>query len=60
MSDKNISRREALKKMGVFAAGAALSANGLTAASNLNLRSDKKMKVLAKYTILIHRHLMKK
>lgn len=47
MSDKNISRREALKKMGVFAAGAALSASGLTAASNLNLKSDKKMKVLA-------------
>ena len=38
MSDKNISRREALKKMGVFAAGAALSASGLTAASNLNLK----------------------
>ena len=47
MSNKNISRREAPKKMGVFAAGAALSASGLTAASNLNLKSDKKMKVLA-------------
>lgn len=44
---KNISRREALKTMGALAAGAALSASGLTAANNLNLKGDKKMKVLA-------------
>lgn len=42
-----MSRREALKKMGAFATGAALSASGLTAASNLNLESNKKMQVLA-------------
>lgn len=42
---KNITRREALKKMGVFAAGAALSAGGLTAANHLE--SNRKMKVLA-------------
>lgn len=45
--DKNITRREALKKMGVFAAGAALSAGGLTAASNLNFNGSKKMKIVA-------------
>lgn len=45
--EQNMTRREALKKMGAFAAGAALSASGLTAASNLNLKNGKKMKVLA-------------
>lgn len=37
---RNMPRREALKKMGVFAAGAALSASGLAAASNLHLKRD--------------------
>lgn len=46
-NDKSMSRREALKTMGVFAAGAALSASGLTAANSLHLKSDRKMKVLA-------------
>lgn len=46
-NEKNMSRREALKIMGVFAAGAALNTNGVSAANNLNLKSDKKMKVLA-------------
>ena len=45
--DKNMTRREALKKMGAFAAGAALSAGGLTAANNLNFNGNRKMKVLA-------------
>ena len=42
-----MSRREALKTTGVFAAGAALNASGLATASNLNMKSDRKMKVLA-------------
>ncbi|MDO4163718.1 MAG: flavodoxin family protein [Bacteroides sp.] len=47
-SKKNMTRREALKTMGAFAAGAALSASGLTAANKLNLKEEKKtMKVLA-------------
>lgn len=46
-NEKNMSRRKALKTMGAFAAGAALSTSGLSAASNLNLKSNKKMKVLA-------------
>lgn len=46
-NEKSMSRREALKKMGVFAAGAALGTSGLTAANNLHLNSDRKMKVLA-------------
>ena len=44
-NENNITRREALKKMGVVAAGAALSASGLTAANHL--KSNRKMKVLA-------------
>lgn len=44
-NENNMTRREALKKMGVFAAGAALSASGLTAANHL--KSNRKMKVLA-------------
>lgn len=48
MNDKkDMSRRRALKTMGALAAGAVMSASGLSAASNVNLRSDKKMKVLA-------------
>lgn len=46
-NEKNMSRRKALKTMGALAAGAALSTSGLSAASNLNLKSNKKMKVLA-------------
>ena len=42
-----MSRREALKTTGVFAAGAALNASGLATVSNLNMKSDRKMKVLA-------------
>lgn len=42
-----MSRREALKTMGAFAATAALSASGLAAASNLNVENGKSMKVLA-------------
>lgn len=45
--EKKMSRRKALKTMGAFAAGAALSTSGLSAASNLNLKNNKKMKVLA-------------
>lgn len=45
--DKHMTRREALKTMGVFAAGAALSASGLAATGGLNLKNDKRMKVLA-------------
>lgn len=44
-NENNMTRREALKKIGVFAAGAALSASGLTAANHL--KSNRKMKVLA-------------
>lgn len=44
-NENNITRREALKKMGVFAAGAALSTSRLTAANHLE--SNRKMKVLA-------------
>lgn len=46
-NENNMSRREALKTMGAFAAGAALSASGPIATSNLNLKGDRKMKVLA-------------
>lgn len=45
--NKKISRREALKTMGAFTVGAAISASGLSAVKNLNLRNNKKMKVLA-------------
>ncbi|MDR0612132.1 MAG: flavodoxin family protein [Dysgonamonadaceae bacterium] len=45
---KNITRRETLKKMGVFAAGAAVGISGLSAATNRNNRNgNRKMKVLA-------------
>lgn len=48
MNDKkDMSRRRALKTIGALAAGAVMSASGLSTASNVNLRSDKKMKVLA-------------
>lgn len=45
--DKNMTRREALKKMGAFAAGAALGAGGITAASNLDFNDNRKMKIVA-------------
>lgn len=45
--ERNMSRREALKTMGTFAAGAALGISGLAAAGNLNVNSGRKMKVLA-------------
>lgn len=45
--DKNMSRREALKTMGAFAAGAVVGTSGLAAASNLGLKNNKRMKVLA-------------
>ncbi len=46
-NENNMSRRKVLKTMGVFAASTALSASELTAADSLNLKSDKKMKVVA-------------
>lgn len=48
-SGNNMSRREALKRMGAIAAGAALGASGLASASNINIDNEKrrKMKVLA-------------
>ena len=42
-----ISRRDALKKMGAVAVGAALSASGLNAAESLNVTEKREMKVLA-------------
>lgn len=44
---KQITRREALKKMGAVAVGTALSASGLNAAENLNVTDNREMKVLA-------------
>lgn len=44
---KQITRREALKKMGAVAVGTALSASGLNAAENLNATNNRKMKILA-------------
>ena len=46
-SKKNMTRREALKKMGVLAAGAAVGISGLSAEENINMKGDKRMKVLA-------------
>lgn len=42
-----MTRREALKRMGVVAAGAALGASGLAAAENMNLKNGRKMKIVA-------------
>ena len=47
MKDKNMTRREALKRMGVVAASAALGASGLAAAENMNLKTGRKMKIVA-------------
>lgn len=46
-NEKHITRREALKKMGAFAIGAALGASGLNAAESLNVTEKRKMKVVA-------------
>lgn len=45
--NNHITRREALKKMGAVAVGAALGASGLNAFENLNVTENRKMKVLA-------------
>lgn len=42
-----ITRREALKRMGIVAVGAALSASGLHAAESINIMDKRKMKVIA-------------
>ena len=48
MSDKkNVTRREAIRKMGAFAAGAMVGVSGLSAMENINIKGDRKMKVLA-------------
>ena len=46
-NETHITRREALKKMGAVAVGAALSASGLSAAESLNVTEKRKMKVVA-------------
>lgn len=45
--ENNMTRRKALKKMGAVAIGTALSISGFTTADSMNLKSDRKMKVLA-------------
>lgn len=46
-NENHITRREALKKMGAVAVGAALGASGLNAFESLNVTENRKMKVLA-------------
>lgn len=46
-NESHITRREALKKMGAVAVGAALGASGLNAFESLNVTENRKMKVLA-------------
>lgn len=46
-NETHITRREALKKMGAVAVGAALSASGLSAAESLNVTEKRRMKVVA-------------
>lgn len=46
-NEQNMTRREALKRMGAFAAAAAVSTSGLAGVANMVQSNDKKMKVLA-------------
>lgn len=46
-NENHITRREALKKMGAVAVGAALGGSGLNAFESLNVTENRKMKVLA-------------
>ncbi|MCQ2214147.1 MAG: flavodoxin family protein [Bacteroidaceae bacterium] len=47
MDQNNMTRREAIKAMGVFTAGAALATSGLAAIGDIKIGNSKKMKVLA-------------
>lgn len=46
-NETHITRREALKRMGAVAVGAAFTASGLSAAESLNISNKRKMKVVA-------------
>lgn len=47
MNSKDITRREAIKKMGIFAAGAAIATSSFAAVNDIKNGETKKMKVLA-------------